>query len=162
MASLVESFVIDESSGSSPKNEDNEGKQVSIKMSDLNNNNNNGSTTAEIALSNKSVQQSSSSPSSAKHHQHSLPLRLLFAFSLVGNTRAMFRVSPNKFAAIDCLRFLMLVQIIWMHQYYTALGWSALPLTKRLVGGLHQLTGTATKYMLLRNTHNTDFFFALT
>ncbi|KAH9389312.1 hypothetical protein TYRP_008673, partial [Tyrophagus putrescentiae] len=74
----------------------------------------------------------------------------------------MFRVSPNKFAAIDCLRFLMLVQIIWMHQYYTALGWSALPLTKRLVGGLHQLTGTATKYMLLRNTHNTDFFFALT
>lgn len=92
----------------------------------------------------------------------SLLSRCLISFSLVSNTRAMFKVSTNKFAVIDFLRFLMLLQIILMHQYYVALGWSAWPLTKRFVNGLMRQAGTAPRYAFLRNIHNTDFFFALT
>lgn len=92
----------------------------------------------------------------------SLPSRCLISFSLVGNTRSMFKVSPAKFAVIDFWRFVMLLEIILMHQYYVALGWSAWPLTKRFVNGLLQQAGTEPRYAFLRNIHNTDFFFALT
>jgi len=152
VASICE-FVVEEFATSSKDADDAGQGHVSIKMSSRDNNNNNHGK-AEEPTPSTSVEQ----PIKRKRP---LFLRLLLAFSLVGNTRAMFRVSPNKFAAIDFIRFLMLVQIIVMHQYYVALGWSAWPLTKRFFNGLLQKTGTESRYAFLRNIHNTDFFFAL-
>lgn len=98
---------------------------------------------------------------STKKSTLSLPSRLILCFSLVRNTREMFQVKPNKFNSVDCLRFVMLLEIILMHQYYVALGWAAWPLSKRFVSGLFQKVGTDFKYGFLRNIHNTDFFFSL-
>ena len=77
----------------------------------------------------------------------------------------MFKVeSKARFASVDFIRFLMLLEVILMHQYYVALGWSAWPISSRMFAeqGLPQSVGSAERYAFLRNIHNTDFFFALT
>lgn len=91
----------------------------------------------------------------------SLLSQIIIAFSLAGNTRAMFYVSPAKFSSIDFIRFVMLVEISLMHNYYVAVGWSAWPLTKHFATGLFPQFATESRYAFLRNIHNTDFFFAL-
>ena len=93
--------------------------------------------------------------------QSSLISEIIISFSIVSNTKAMFKKSSKKFVNIDFIRFLMLLQITLMHQYYVYLFWSALPLTKRLFTGLSSKVSTDYKYAFLRNVHNTDFFFAL-
>lgn len=87
--------------------------------------------------------------------------KILISFSIVSNTKSIFKKSAKKFINIDFIRFLMLLQTILMHQYYVYLFWSAIPLTKRLFNGLGSRVGTDYKYAFLRNVHNTDFFFAL-
>lgn len=87
--------------------------------------------------------------------------RVVIAFSIVSNTKAMFKRSAKKFSNIDFVRLVMLLQVTLMHQYYVYLFWSALPLTRRVFTGLASKVGTDYKYAFLRNVHNTDFFFAL-
>lgn len=93
--------------------------------------------------------------------RYSILSELIISFSLVSNTKSMFKKSSKKFVNIDFIRLLMLLQVTLMHQYYVYLFWSALPLTKRLFTGLSTKVGTDYKYAFLRNVHNTDFFFAL-
>jgi hypothetical protein len=87
--------------------------------------------------------------------------RLIISFSIISNTKSMFKKSAKKFVNIDFIRFLMLLEVILMHQYYVNLFWSSTPLMKRLFTGLISKVGTDYKYAFLRNVHNTDFFFAL-
>ncbi|XP_054163730.1 uncharacterized protein LOC128961509 [Oppia nitens] len=87
--------------------------------------------------------------------------QLIISFSIISNTKAMFKKSTKKFVNIDFIRFVMLLQTILMHQYYVYMFWSAIPLTKRLMTGMTSKVGTDYKYAFLRNVHNTDFFFAL-
>lgn len=155
-ASLFE-CIFSNGSTSEKSDSDPQASQVAIKMVDTNNNNGNDKDISGDIQANGGEGSSEGAKS-----RPSLFVRLVVSFSLVGNTRAMFRVSPNKFASIDFVRFLMLLQIMYMHQYYVALGWSSWPLTKRFQNGLIQKAGTDLKYAFLRNIHNTDFFFALT
>lgn len=151
-ASLYEFVLTDLGIAQSSVSSSNPRNQVVIRMSDQNNNGTNVT----------AVNDQSADKKIAPKGRLSIISRLIISFSLVGNTRLMFKVSPNKFAAIDFIRFVMLCEIMLMHQYYVALGWSAWPLTKRFINGLTAKVGTEFKYAFLRNIHNTDFFFALT
>lgn len=94
--------------------------------------------------------------------KYSLITNIFLSFSLINNTRSMFINKPNKFGSIDLIRFLMLINVIIMHQYYVSIGWSTLPLAKNILNGLMLKAGTENRYGFLRNIHTTDFFFALT
>lgn len=112
----------------------------------------------------KTVNRSDKIPSNEiemKKSSKNLLNQLLMAFSLVNNTRMLFQHKPNKFGSVDFFRFLMLINVIVMHQYYVPIGWSTWPFHKRLFQGILAKAGTETRYIFLRNSHNTDFFFAL-
>lgn len=91
----------------------------------------------------------------------SITIKVLTSFSIISNTKALFKQSPDNFANIDSIRLLVLLVIILIHNYYGYVMWNGTAFVKRMFTGLPSKIISSYKYTFIRNIHNTDFFFML-